>query len=147
MDNLQLDQMERLQKLRTAGALSELEFQSEKEKLLSVPPAREPGQSWHRYAIIGLLIAAAVAFVIWIKQDVSTQPLPQSHRRAQAALPQPAVNASLPEKPRALSVADAFRAATGHLGTFKQVVDGKVVITKPLRLVRCLLDRPFSPSV
>lgn len=137
MADNRIEAIERLQRLRADGALSDAEFETEKARILS--ETAQPGRSHRKSLAIGagimafLGIATASALLI---------------RPAPPAAPPPNVKATKPSAPASAAAAPqgfsspleaAFFAATGHKQAFTE--DEGRMKTMPLRL----LDLPFGP--
>lgn len=147
MEHGRLDHLERLHKLRKAGALDDEEFQAEKRKLFA--DDGHVGRFLPHWWTYGLTAAAvligAVLIGVWTSKKTLAPPqktsasskIPTSAPTSHLAVPAPPVRSS------AKRLADAFEAATGHRTAFTKTEAGDVIITKPLRIV----ELPFGPAL
>jgi hypothetical protein len=146
MNEQELQQLERFQRLRECGALTEEEFLGQKSKLLAgEEPLFQRKRQWPLYAILTVsALAAAIALGIWSTR--SAVPPTSSHlghntTKLPVVLPQPTT--AIPIRSPAERLADAFEAATGHRSTFSQDVDGEIITTRPVRII----ELPFGPAL
>lgn len=144
MDEAKIERLERLQRLRESGALSDAEFQSEKRKLLSaeIAEGRTP-RRWLPYAGSAIvLVTAAVGLSLWMLGSTKPQQ-PITSSNSQPATNSVAQVSELPAKSPAERLADAFEAATGRRSAFTQTEAGEIIVTKPIRIV----ELPFGPAL
>jgi hypothetical protein len=158
------DELERLQRLRESGALTDEEFQAEKRRLLgheTIAPAEdeameawaEPGSRRPLYILIGgAALIFAVAAGLWLGNlvdlggtgDVGNVSLPQENLAEDANLIAPQAPPDVRALPAGEQLARAFEAAFGSRGSAVLQPDGRdgeEVRYTPGRL----LQAPFGP--
>jgi putative oligomerization/nucleic acid binding protein len=145
------EELERLQRLRESGALSDEEFDAEKRRLLADDPQPEPRARDRTFVYIALgLAAVALAIIagVWLARDSEADNMAVTANvaagNAAAAEPPPAIpEPAGPDVKSAAFMAEAFRAATGSAVPIRRRIDGEMHITKPLRVV----ELPFGPAL
>lgn len=138
-----IDSIERLQRLREAGALTLSEFEAEKARLLA--PAERPRSGVRALpALIVLGVVLAGALGVWLIEPGELDPV---QRPPAAPSPTPASPVATAPPPAAmpLSAAEqlkvAFEAATGRSAPFVRESDQGPARVEPVRL----LELPFGP--
>jgi putative oligomerization/nucleic acid binding protein len=145
------EELERLQRLRESGALTDAEFEAEKRRLLADDPRPEPraGDRTLLYIAVGLaLVTAAIIAGVWLGRDSGADNLTVEANMGAADNAAAEANVVAPEPPKvdiksAAFLAEAFRAATGSDAPIRRRVDGDMHITRPLRVV----ELPFGPAL
>ncbi len=136
-----IDRLAKLSELRSAGALTDAEFEIEKQRLLSEQTSR-------RSIMVGaaLLIAGtALALLLWFWTGRSDPGTPETtgnvSERQPSPIPSPSpLVASLTPTER---LSQAFETATGHRTTFTQTTNDDVFTVSPVRMV----DLSFGPAL
>lgn len=146
------EELERLQRLRESGALTDAEFDAEKGRLLAAdgpqpaPPARD---RTYLYIAIGLaLVTAAIIAGVWLGRDSGADNVTVEENLGAANNVAAEENAVVPEPVKvdiksAAFLAEAFRAATGSDAPIRRRIDGEMHVTRALRVV----DLPFGPAL
>lgn len=128
----------RLNELRSAGALSDQEFEAEKSKLLAADSSR-----WPLFAGAGaaVVIAAAPAGMLIMQRGPSGQAtLPVAPVVSPLAPMASLVSENLTPTER---LTQAFEAATGHSSAFTQSVKGEKFTVTPIKII----ELPFGPAL
>ena len=159
-ENTRLEQLERLQRLKESGALTDEEFSREKARVLDgagaaspLPEAQDTEQAEEQarprragagFVVGALAVAAAVGIGVWaampVREAVDAAGLKDT--ASDAASPVAAASSEAPvELSPEEALAAAFKAATGRDSAYTlKSRDGDRTVT-PLRL----LDLPFGP--
>ena len=137
-----VEKLERLQRLRESGAITDAEFEREKAALLT-PPAGEAaatsGQSrmWLAAAAVAIVLAAILAIFFLRRESGAEGNESRSANLAEAAAPNANRVAPAPpepairSRPQAEQLATAFRAAFGSDRRATRAVEGDTVTYTP----------------
>jgi hypothetical protein len=137
-----IEALERLQRLRESGAITEAEFEREKASLLRAPAAASSRTwLWAAAAALALLLIALLVFLFWGRDD-SGQPNTSPTANAVQASPDAALNQAalapapptIRTRPQAEQLAAAFEAAFGRGGRAVRSVDGSTMTYTPAAL-------------
>jgi hypothetical protein len=133
-----IEALERLQRLRESGALTDGEFEREKARLLQPPPATPRPQSWIWIAGGAAAIVLAALLVMMLRREGPTQGNESASaniataRAPEANLTTPApAEAGIRTRPPAEQLAAAFRTAFGRAGRATRAVNGATVTYTP----------------
>ena len=142
------EELEKLQRLRESGALTEDEFQAEKSKLLArgadAPDGADPGSQVRRLIALGVVILVLIAaVVVWMARGHDRSSEPAANASEAVNVVAPAETAAPPPRSDADRLANAFEAATGHRKSFTGREGDDVVTTAPIRIVQL----PFGPAL
>jgi len=140
MNSSEIERLEKLNELRSNGALTDDEFEAEKRKLL-----RDGGGTRWPYVAGGAVVLAcgAGAVAIWMGSNSAPQPAPAAIAVRTASTPPPAPPATPMPRSPAVRLTDAFTAATGHSRPFVQTVKDETFTVSPIRIV----ELPFGPAL
>ena len=138
------EQLAKLQELRSAGALTDEEFEAQKHALLT---PRQPVPNFISAAIAGIvLLSGAAAAGYWLQlrtQPVPSASTPKSPKPGPRPLPTPPPSPSADARTPEARLTDAFEAATGHRTAFTQTVDGNDYSNSPIKII----NLPFGPAL
>ncbi len=139
MNSLDIERLSKLNELRSAGALSDAEFEREKAKLLSSGSSRMP-----IYAGAGAITAVVAALVgVWV---IPRDPPMEGVEHSPALVSAPSSPTPSPPPPTRTSaerLRQAFEAATGHSRPFVQTLKGESFTVSPVDIV----ELPFGPAL
>lgn len=143
MKSSELERLEKLNELRSKGALTDAEFTLQKEKLL-----RDGGGTrWPYVAGAVVLVCGAGAVAVWTGNHSQPQPAPATLAVHAAPSPPPPPTPTpppiIPPRSPAARLTDAFTAATGHRRPFIQTVKNEAFTVSPVRIV----ELPFGPAL
>jgi hypothetical protein len=128
VDQKRLERLAQLQQLRSSGALTDAEFEVQKQILLS--PARI---QWPIWTGITLAVAASAGIAIYLNR-AEDRPAPAAKPTSSIPIAAPSPTAT-PMLTAAERLNLAFRAATGHATPFSETIDGEQFRNSPLRIV------------
>jgi hypothetical protein len=138
MNSNNMERLAKLNDLRSSGALTEAEFETEKRALLARRTTR-----WPIYVGIAAIVLLAFAIAtIWFSKSTTPATIPARVPAVQSSLLPSTSLPSISLSP-ADRLAQAMLAATGHRRPFAQSVKGDVFTVKPLKIV----ELPFGPAL
>lgn len=148
MDQDQIGRLERLHRLREAGALTDDEFALEKKNILGGLSAikNQPGRKL-AWSVAGLTLAIAGGAGIWLgtksNPDTIDNKTTKKHpvsavQSVPEAILQPVITES-----KSARLTNAFLIATGHRGAFTESVEGETQTVTPLKII----DLSFGPAL
>jgi hypothetical protein len=142
LDPRRLESIERLQRLRESGALSEDEFHAEKRAVLAV--GEHGGRPRRIYFIAGAIVLTLLAATWAIRgQGGFQQNMIAPEVATESSEVVPTVNEAVLVRTPAETLADAFEAATGHRASFSEVDAGEEITTTPIRIIQL----PFGTAL